>query len=137
MSFGRTQRTERPTYLITLRTLITLPAVSTYLPSQESCSEFVQSVNIQAMYSVKKSDGVLYVWKGGLNATMRCFWRCLGVKRWIITGFPPITLGITISTHLLKVRKVRRACHMFRLTLRAFRRLSCRVCAMSDLRWCK
>jgi hypothetical protein len=37
-------------------------------------------LNIQAMYSVKKSDGVPYVWKGGWNAKIRCFWRCVVVK---------------------------------------------------------
>jgi hypothetical protein len=49
---------------------------------------------------------------------------------------PPITLGITISTHLLRLLKVRGACHMRRPTLKAFRRLSCRICVTNDISGC-
>jgi hypothetical protein len=45
----------------------------------------------------------------------------------------PTTLIIIISTHLPRLLKARRDCHVLRLALRAFRRLSCRICVMSDL----
>jgi hypothetical protein len=67
---------------------------------------------------------------------MRCFWRCVvlndGYNSFYRVGHQTIW-DIIISTHPLSLLKARCAYYVFRSTPRALRRLSCPICAMSEL----
>jgi hypothetical protein len=74
---------------------------------------------------VECEDAVFMALHGGYMMDIYSFYLCR----------PPTTLIIIISTHLSRLLKARRDCHVFRLALRAFRRLSCCICVMSELLW--
>jgi hypothetical protein len=71
---------------------------------------------------VESEDVTFLALRGGYMMDIHSFYLCR----------PPITLDVTISTHLWRLLKERSAYYVFRSTLRALRRLSCPICAMND-----